>query len=198
MNTRVKPWDARLAAVLVAPFVATAVTPNYFTTLRLLTGLASAWLFARGGSPNLAAWLFALSLFLDHTDGELARMSGKSTRIGHLYDLASDALVTVGLFVGIGIGTAHAGLGAKATAMGIVSGLAVAAIFQMRHDMESRLGKPATRQPGLAGFEPEDILYLLPLVTYAGILKGFLIASAVGAPIAAAIVFVLYRRSVKR
>ena len=45
-----------------------------------------------------------LSNFLDHTDGELARIGGKSSRIGHIYDLARDAAVTVMLFVAIGIG----------------------------------------------------------------------------------------------
>ena len=40
---------------------------------------------------NLGALLLVLSNFLDHTDGELARISGKTSRVGHLYDLASDA-----------------------------------------------------------------------------------------------------------
>ena len=44
--------------------------------------------------------------FLDHTDDELARMSGKSRRIGHLYDLASDALMTILLFIAIGVDVA--------------------------------------------------------------------------------------------
>ncbi len=36
-----KPWDARLAAALVRPFLATRwAHPNHFTTLRLLVGAA--------------------------------------------------------------------------------------------------------------------------------------------------------------
>ena len=58
------------------------------------------------GWSNIAALLLILSNFLDHSDGELARMSGKTSRIGHLYDLASDAAVTILLFVAIGIGVA--------------------------------------------------------------------------------------------
>jgi phosphatidylglycerophosphate synthase len=191
MNTYIKPWDARLAALLIAPFRdSRVVTPNHFTTLRFLTGMASAWVFARGDSPNLAAWLYALSMFLDHTDGELARLSGKSTRFGHYYDLITDFLVNVTLFVGIGVGLSASVPGA--TWMGIAAGLSVAAIFQMRHEMEQRLGKNATRQPGAFGFEAEDVLYLLPAVTHAGILKPFLIAAVFGAPVAALIVFALY------
>ena len=88
-----RPWDARLARRLVTPLKNSWVTPNHLTTVRLLIGVAAAFFFTYGryGSSNLAACLLALSNFVDHTDGELARMSGKTSRIGHLYDLASDA-----------------------------------------------------------------------------------------------------------
>ena len=79
-------------------------------------------------------------IFSDHTDGELARLSGKTSRFGHHYDLASDALVTVGLFVGLGYGL-ETSLGGQATAYGIVAGLAVVGVFQLRYIIESRHGK---------------------------------------------------------
>ena len=192
-----KPWDARVAALLVAPLRASRVTPNHFTTLRLITGVLGAYAFARGDAPNVGAWLIVVSNFLDHTDGELARLSGKSTRFGHLYDLACDALVTAGLFIGIGVGLRPTELGNHAITLGAVAGVAVAAIFQMRHDMEQRLGKTATRQPRAGGFEAEDVLYLLPVVTHSGTLKPFLYAASIGAPIAASIVLVLFLRSRK-
>src|SRR6202046_2221752 len=103
-----RPWDARLARRLVAPLKDSWVTPNHLTTVRLFGGLAAAAAFIPGtyGCSNVAALLLIVSNFLDHTDGELARLSGKSSRIGHVYDLASDAFVTIGLFVGIGVGVA--------------------------------------------------------------------------------------------
>lgn len=190
-----KPWDARLAAALVAPFVAsTRIHPNHFTALRLAVGLAGAACFASGSWPNLAAWLIVASNFLDHTDGELARASGKLSRFGHYFDLASDAVVTVGLFAGIGIGLAHGPLGATAAWMGALAGLAVALIFQLRNLIENQHGKTATRQPQLAGFEAEDVLYLLPLVTSSGTLEWFLYAAAIGAPLAALVVLAVYVR----
>ncbi len=195
MVQRVKPWDARVAAALVAPLADSFITPNHFTTLRLATGLLAAWLFATGNAPNAAAWLIVLSNFLDHTDGELARLSGKSSPAGHLYDLMSDAVVTVAMFVGIGLGLRHtlgAGLGVL---FGAIAGAAVAIIFQIRHLAEQQLGKTATDQPRLAGFEAEDILYLLPAVTYAGVLKEFLYAAAIGAPLAAIMVITHFRIS---
>ncbi|MGE0484798.1 MAG: CDP-alcohol phosphatidyltransferase family protein [Gammaproteobacteria bacterium] len=181
-----KPWDARAAAWLIRPFIdSPRVMPNHFTALRLAVGVAGAACFAGGDAPNLAALLIVASNFLDHTDGELARLGNKGSRFGHYFDLASDAVVTVGMFVGIGLGLRSGALGGAAAWMGVVAGLAVALIFQLRNVMESAHGKDATRQAQLAGFEAEDVLYLLPLVTLAGGLEWFLRAAAVGAPAAA-------------
>lgn len=188
-----RPWDARLAYVLVLPLKDSPVSPNALTSLRLVAGLGAAWAFA-SQSPNLGAWLFALSNFLDHTDGELARISGKGSRFGHYYDLACDAVATVLLFVSIGIGLSHGELGVWALPMGIVAGTAVAVIFHLRNSIETRSGKAATQQPSIAGFEAEDVLYLLPIVTLFNGLAPFLIAATAGAPLGAVLILRQYRR----
>ncbi len=185
-----KPWDARLAYRLIYPFRNSRVTPNHFTTIRLVTGLAGIACFMPGEFfwSNLGALLFILSNFLDHTDGELARLTGQMTRFGHVYDLASDALIHVLLFVAIGVGQMQGELGMPAVFLGALAGLSVALIFHLRNIIESALGKDATRQPGMAGFEAEDVLYLMPLVTLTGSEYGFLLAASIGAPLAALIV----------
>jgi hypothetical protein len=76
--------------------------------------------------------------------------------------------------------------------MGACAGLAVAGIFHLRNLIENRHGKTATRQPRFGGFEAEDVLYLVPLVTLAGGLELFLRAAAIGAPVAFALVAVQY------
>lgn len=195
---RAGPWDARLAAHLVRPLAASALTPNHLTTVRLLVGLAGAFAFAAGSWPNLAAVLIAASTFLDHTDGELARISGRSSRLGHYYDLASDFIVMFALFLGIGIGLSDGAAGRTAVFMGIAAGLAVAIMFHLRHVMERAAGKALTRQPALAGFEPEDVFYLLPLVTLFDGLAGFLLAAGIGAPLAALLVVWQYLRFRRR
>src|SRR5277367_7046369 len=129
-----RPWDARLARRLVTPLKDSWVTPNHLTTLRLGVGLAAAAAFLPGtyGWSNLAALLLVLSNFLDHTDGELARMSGKSSRFGHIYDLASDALVTILVFMAIGVGaSAKRGMALPLppAVLGLVAGCAIALIF---------------------------------------------------------------------
>ncbi len=190
-----KPWDAKLAYLLIKPFENTPISPNYFTTLRLLVGLASAYLFAKGQYLNTAALLFALSHFLDHTDGELARLTGKTSRFGHFYDLACDAIVMILLFVTIGIGLAKnlpASYGPWSILMGVIAGVSVAIIFQLRNIIENKLGKTATKQVSFSGFEAEDILYLLPVVTLLNGLPFFLVAAAIGAPVGAIIVLRQY------
>jgi archaetidylinositol phosphate synthase len=193
------PWDARLARRLVAPLSASAVTPNHLTTVRLAFGIGAAVALAHGGYGwmNLGALLIVVSNFLDHTDGELARMSGKSSRLGHWYDLASDAAVTILLFtsMGMGVGTQWPRLlGVAPLALGLVAGVAVALIFFLRMRIESIGGKAASRQARAAGFETEDVLYLLPLVTLLNGTRGLLLAAAIGAPLFALWVFWDYRR----
>jgi archaetidylinositol phosphate synthase len=190
IRTPARPWDARLGRRLVTPLKDSWVTPNHLTTVRLIVGLAGALAFTPGtwGWTNLAALLVILSNFLDHTDGELARISGKTSRIGHLYDLASDALVTILLFCCIGIGVAATAarsmpFGVPPALVGTAAGAAVALIFYLRIRIEAQLGKAGTRQISLAGFETEDVLYLLPLVTLFGGLTPFLLAASVGAPL---------------
>ena len=197
-----RPWDARLARRLVAPLVHSWVTPNHLTTLRLGAGLAAAAAFIPGtyGWSNLAALLLVLSNFLDHTDGELARMSGKTSRIGHLYDLASDALVTILLFVAIGIGVAKPGveLGLPPALLGAIAGTAIALIFFLRMRIEDLHGKAATRQASLGGFETEDVLYLFPLATLSNAVTPMLLAASICAPLYAVWVVIEYQRALRR
>jgi len=192
-----------LARRLVTPLKDSRATPNHLTTVRLAFGLAAAAAFLPGsyGWTNIGALLLILSNFLDHTDGELARISGKTSRIGHLYDLASDALVTILLFLAIGVG-----VGAKVGSvlqmppiiLGLVAGSTIALIFYLRMRIEAMAGKAASRQTSLAGFETEDVLYLLPLVTVFNGLTPFLVAASIGAPLFAVWVVIDYRRVLHR
>jgi phosphatidylglycerophosphate synthase len=193
------PWDARLARRLVAPLAGSGVTPNHLTTLRLAVGLAAVAAFVPGtyGWSNFAALLLVCSNFLDHTDGELARMTGKASRAGHLYDLASDAAVTILLFVAIGISVGKkpgGNLGVAPAALGAFAGISVALIFYLRMRIEDLTGKSATRQPSLGGFESEDVLYLLPLATLCNALSPLLLAASVCTPMYAIWVAIDYRR----
>jgi phosphatidylglycerophosphate synthase len=192
-----------LARRLVTPLKDSRTSPNHLTTVRLAVGLAAAAAFLPGtyGWTNIGALLLVLSNFLDHTDGELARISGKTSRIGHVYDLASDAVVTILLFlaIGVAVGTRTGTLLQLPPAvLGLAAGGAIALIFYLRMRIEALAGKTASKQGSLAGFETEDVLYLLPLVTVFNGLTNFLVAAAIGAPLFAAWVVVDYWRVQRR
>jgi archaetidylinositol phosphate synthase len=198
-----RPWDARLARRLVMPLKDSWVTPNHLTTIRLGVGLAAAVAFLPGtyGWSNLAALLLILSNFLDHTDGELARISGKISRIGHIYDLASDALVTIALFIAIGIGVSAKPENMSPfspAALGIVAGCAIALIFFLRMRIEDMIGKLANSQASIGGFETEDVLYLLPLATLSNAVNPVLLAAAICAPLFALWVVIDYLQVLRR
>jgi phosphatidylglycerophosphate synthase len=198
-----RPWDARLARWLITPLEDTWVTPNHLTTVRLVVGLAAAVAFTPGtyGWSILAALMLVLSNFLDHTDGELARLTGNTSRFGHLYDLASDALITILLFVAIGVGVgARSGVVFEIppAVMGAIAGVAVALIFYLRMRIEDRAGKTATRQASMGGFETEDVLYLMPLAALCNGLMPILIAASICAPLYAVWVVIEYRRVIRR
>jgi len=196
-------WDARLARRLVAPLRDSWVTPNHLTTLRLTVGLLGAAAFLPGtyGWTNIAALLVVVSNFLDHADGELARLGGKSSRMGHLYDLASDGLVTILTFIAIGIGVGERSTIAMplaAAGLGLIAGCAIALVFYLRMRIEDRFGKGGTLQASFGGFETEDVLYLLPLVTLCDAAAPVLIAASVCAPLFALWVVADYRRAMHR
>jgi archaetidylinositol phosphate synthase len=188
LSAAAAPWDARLARRLVWPLRGGPLTPNHLTTARLAFGVAAAVAFMHGGYGymNLGALLLVISNFLDHTDGELARISGRSSALGHWYDLGSDALVTVLLFAGIGAGVGVSSpslLGCPPLLLGLLAGVAVAVIFYLRMRIEAVAGKVASRQASVGGFETEDVLYLLPLVMLCNGARPFLVAAAVGGPL---------------
>jgi phosphatidylglycerophosphate synthase len=202
-STPQRPWDARLARQLVAPLRDSWVTPNHLTSLRLLIGLAAAAAFMPGTYvwSNLAALFLVLSNFADHTNGEFARLSGKTSRTGHVYDLASDAVVTILLFIGIGIGVgAKLGVALQILplVLGAAAGCAIALIFFLRMRIEEMVGKAQTRQASLGGFETEDVLYLLPMVTVCNVVTAFLVVASICAALFAIWVVIDYLRVVRR
>ena len=98
------PWDQRIARVMVRPLVRLSVSPNAVTTVTLIVGLGGAALLATGEvwAMNTGAGLFVLARFLDHFDGELARQSGRTSRLGYYYDYAVGGLSYAALFLALG------------------------------------------------------------------------------------------------
>jgi uncharacterized membrane protein YqgA involved in biofilm formation len=96
--------------------------------------------------------------------------------------MATSAVSKILLFVGIGCGLRTTCLGWWAALMGLVAGVSVASIFLIRLEMAGKTGKETTKQRRFAGFETEDLLYLVGPITWLGWLMPFLIAAVAGAP----------------
>ena len=176
------PWDQRLARLAMRPLAHTPLRPNHLTALGFLAGLGTAALFAAGGraEADWAAFLFMLAMFLDHSDGELARLTGRTTALGHRLDyLVGSANYTL-LFIGLGIGQAAGPYGPWALAVGLGAGLANPAIVTLRMRMDSRFGPAAVAHPRAGGFEIEDFVYLIGPITWLGGAVYFLFAYGLG------------------
>ena len=158
-------WIHKIARQLVQPLVDTPVTPNHLTTGRLLSGLAAAVCFAIGElSWNLlGALAFIVSMLLDRADGELARLSGKSSKFGAIYDLVTDAICNAALFIGLGVAAMDGELGNWALVMGIVAGISISIIFYMVIEVAASIDASAAAFNSFAGFDPDDAMIIVPI-----------------------------------
>lgn len=178
-------WLHRGVRAGVRPLNNTRVTPNHITTARLVTGLLSVGLFAIGGLPSryYAAAIFLLSMLLDRADGELARISGKSSPWGHKYDLMSDMACNALVFIGIGIGLRSSALGWTAIPMGIIAGVAIVCILWWVTRIEVLHGQRAAEIQVMRGLDPDDAMLIIPVAAVFNWMEPLLIAAFIGVPV---------------
>jgi archaetidylinositol phosphate synthase len=170
-----RPYDQRLAGFIVKPMSKTNVHPNTVTLFGLALGVASACIFgfANLALQPLAALLFILAVFVDHMDGELARMSGKTSIFGHYLDYLVGAANYTFLFCGLGLAV-YREVGVEfALWLGTTAGLSNLVIVSLRMHMERRFGAEAVAHPRIDGMEIEDFIYLIGPITWFGGLNYF-------------------------
>ena len=169
----------------VKPLAKTPITPNQITTLRLLTGVCAALLFATGDDTLaiLGSLVFIISMLLDRADGILARLTESISSKGHKYDLIADTISNAFVFIGIGIGLRHSQLGNFSIPLGILAGVAVTAVFFLVMKAEDHRGKRVAELKGYAGFDPDDAMLLIPLAMIFDFSIELIILAALGAPL---------------
>ena len=171
-----KPYDQRLAHMLVVTLGNTSLHPNHLTIITLLLGQTASWMFALAMAKLawLAALLYMLAVFSDHLDGEYARLTGKTSRFGHHFDYIVGGINYTALFIGIGWGLGQ-NAGYWALILGFAAGLSNPFILYLRMHMETLYGPQAVEHPGIDGFEIEDFIYLIgPITWFAGIIWFFI------------------------
>ncbi len=178
------PWDQRLARQCVKVIASTSITPNQITLLTLTLAVAGAGLLATGDAThaNWGAGIFVLARFMDHFDGELARLTGNTSRLGYYLDYTAGALSYCALFIGAGIGLRHGWLGGWALGLGCAAAAAAIIAMPLNMAIDSMAGTDsAVGYPSVAGFELEDGIYLVAPITWLGFLEAFLVLAGIGA-----------------
>ena len=175
-------WTHKIARICVLPLINTPISPNHITVIRLITGLLACAAFA--SKLNIIGGIFWLiSTFLDRADGELARISGKSTEWGHKFDYYCDTFITALFFIAIGINLRDNLSGYWSISLGICAALGV--IFTEIYAEIIDQKKQSTGEkayPGIMGFDFDDILYLFAPIVWLNWHLPFLIGASIGAP----------------
>lgn len=179
-----RTYTHAVARWMIRPLASTSITPNHITTVRLLTGLVAAIAFAMGSADGRlwAGLLFILSTLLDRADGELARITGKTSPGGHRYDLGCDLAANAAVFLGIGVGLAQGELGAFAVVLGVVTGLSVAGIFLIVFGLHDNGSNPQQAFGAASRFDLDDGLFLIAPIAWLDLLQPLLFGAAIGAP----------------
>ena len=169
------PYDQLFARFLMRPFVNTGLHPNFLTLLSLLLGVGcgALFVFCEPGIENLAVTVFMGAVLVDHMDGELARMSGKTSRFGHFFDYVVGSLNYTILFCSIGIAIFRWSGAETALIFGLIAGFSNIFIVSLRLSMELKFGPDSVQHPSSSGFEIEDFIYLIGPITWLGGLDYF-------------------------
>ena len=87
-------------------FAATGLSPNFWTVVGLIIALASAVVYGMGMEFGLiiGGVLLLVSGFFDMVDGQVARVTGKTSKKGEYLDSMFDKISEVAIFLGILVG----------------------------------------------------------------------------------------------
>lgn len=139
----------------------TPATPNQVSLASLTVGLAAIWCFWRATpwSAALGVALYAVASILDHSDGELARLTFQESRLGAHLDWFIDTIIHAGLVLGMAV-TAGGPLMLLVGLAGAV-GVTLSALFSRSLPHEIEIGP--TVGGALKHMGNRDLFYLLLL-----------------------------------
>jgi len=169
----------------------TSLTPNQVTVLSCLVGILGALCFFPGGywAPVLGALLLQFSVVLDCCDGEIARVKFMESPLGDWLDIVCDTIVSIAVFLGIGVavwndGTVrHALVLAAVLAVGGALSFPFVTLAEKTEAMgERRRGwEDITIKKLLASLTTRDFSVVVVISALVGKLHWFLWGAALGA-----------------
>ena len=124
-------FHRRLSRPLTRLALVLGLTANQVSLASLLVGLLAVWGFwdATPWSALAGLVLYAAAVVLDHSDGEVARLTHSESRLGEWLDVTSDTVIHALLVLAMGVtaqataGRAGIGLGALAASGVVVSAI---------------------------------------------------------------------------
>ena len=169
-------FDEFVAEDYVAPFLAKYMSANWLTFYTLVLAISGAFLGSIG-LWGMGVALFCIGRFLDHADGQIARLTKTAGPLGHLWDLVAGALSFLALYIAIGISQ-----GLEPTIVTVCALIAFLARWQeyafpgSLHDLEE-----SGFVNHMAYCEDGGLYYwLIPLFAMAGSLDYFMYLSTAG------------------
>jgi phosphatidylglycerophosphate synthase len=151
-----------LSSALVAGFARLGIPPTAVVAANAASGLAAAVAIARG-DLLVAAALLQVKTLLDNTDGQLARATGRVTRLGRYLDTEADLVVNVAVFAALGYVTGQP----LVTAAALVALTLVLAFDFNVTELEREAGELRWTAPARTGGAVEQVLERIYDVVFA-------------------------------
>jgi len=124
-------WDRafhrRVSRHVTRAAIACGITPNAVTIASGVVGLVAAWCFATP-TPLFAALgvvVYAMAVVLDHSDGEVARLTLTESAIGEWLDIGTDTVIHAGVV--FALGATSAAVSGRGAGLGLVGALGIVA-----------------------------------------------------------------------
>jgi phosphatidylglycerophosphate synthase len=104
-------FNRKLSRPLTRWLLRTPLRPNQITVFSCAVGILGALCFVPGGywGPLLGALLLQVSVVLDCCDGEVARVKFMESPLGDWLDIGCDTVVSIAIFLGLGVAVWHNG-----------------------------------------------------------------------------------------
>ena len=188
----------------------TQLRPNHITVVGTSVGLLAALVLGAGSywAGIAGTLLFLCATIIDGCDGEVARLTFHTSDFGQKFDVITDNIVHVAIFIGLGFGVYHQNPQAPYMLVGgiLLSGFACNGVLSYfflvrRPGFATSRGTPVSwrgklRQSLLRAFEAmmnRDFAYLLLLFALIGHLEWFFWAAAFGSYGFAVLLLCVYR-----